>query len=407
MDAGTPSADRRGRYPSARIIWILAATFLFLGAVLFAWVPGVLLRSWLPDADLEERTKMLGTAGQLVLFGLGGVIAITGVALSLSRHGQELMASEREAEAHKQSRDRDLRARFVTAVELLSDSESPVKRVSALYALSALADDWDTLGREDEVQVCVDVICGYLRAPLADGVGRTPKDEISVRRAGYDLIAVHLRQNIPYVAKRRNSHSWSERLLDLSRVHIDFDVDLSSAVFNELLNLRDATVTGEGRLNLVNSSIEGLGHIDLSNSHIATGARIDLRNSVCDAHPAVSFDESTINGEISMDRIELHEDAWLAFARADIGKGAHIDLTDATIVDRGCVTFEGAQITGDARVDLLNVCVVPDGDDSPISAVLSFEGVTGLEGAVIDSTARSGTMQLPDGSYIVPTLVST
>ncbi|QRY42338.1 hypothetical protein JVX92_14975 (plasmid) [Microbacterium hominis] len=61
--------------------------------------------------------------------------------------------------------ERALRDRFVTMVKLLGDP-APVNRYAALIALGPLVDDWDAFGKPDEVQVCIEVLTRYLRAPI-------------------------------------------------------------------------------------------------------------------------------------------------------------------------------------------------------------------------------------------------
>lgn len=67
--------------------------FVAIGATAVATVPGWLLGNWFPEVTDFERNELVGVAAQIVLFVLGGVIAIIGGAVSISRHGQELVAS--------------------------------------------------------------------------------------------------------------------------------------------------------------------------------------------------------------------------------------------------------------------------------------------------------------------------
>ncbi|KFF58143.1 hypothetical protein JF66_20840, partial [Cryobacterium sp. MLB-32] len=182
---------RNSRYPSGLVITIGAVAFVLLGVAAIVLLPRSLLDAWAPGLSAQERGPLLGPISQVVLFGFGGLIAVVGVGLSLARHGQELEAADRDrgradlqrqtalldrekedsrrGEAKSQVRidaNRTLRGRFVTAVELLSASDSATKRTAGMYALVALADDWQAFGSREEVQVCIDVLCGYLRAPL-------------------------------------------------------------------------------------------------------------------------------------------------------------------------------------------------------------------------------------------------
>ncbi len=144
-----------------------------------------------------------------MLIGLGGVIAVVGVTLSVARHREELETQRRDRErlgddrAKESARrsewedqrrtdaEREFRARFVTTVNLLSD-QSSIKRTAALYAIGALADDWTAFGRADEAQVCINVLCGYLKAPSPDNQANTA-NERAVRQTGFDIIGSHLK----------------------------------------------------------------------------------------------------------------------------------------------------------------------------------------------------------------------
>jgi uncharacterized membrane-anchored protein YhcB (DUF1043 family) len=53
---------------------------------------------------------------------------------------------------------RTLNERFATAAEKLGGDKPPAVRLAGVYAMAGLADDW-----EANRQVCIDVLCGYLR----------------------------------------------------------------------------------------------------------------------------------------------------------------------------------------------------------------------------------------------------
>src|SRR6516225_532821 len=57
-------------------------------------------------------------------------------------------------------RTRTLNERFDTVAEHLGSDKPPAVRVAAVYAMASLADDWP-----EQRQMCVDVLCAYLRMP--------------------------------------------------------------------------------------------------------------------------------------------------------------------------------------------------------------------------------------------------
>src|SRR5690349_20618822 len=57
-------------------------------------------------------------------------------------------------------RTRTLNERFDTVAEHLGSDKPPAVRLAAVYAMAGLADDWP-----EHRQMCVEVLCGYLRMP--------------------------------------------------------------------------------------------------------------------------------------------------------------------------------------------------------------------------------------------------
>ena len=65
-----------------------------------------------------------------------------------------------------EQRTRTLYERFDTVAEQLGSDKSPAVRLAGVYAMAGLADDW-----QDHRQMCVDVLCAYLRMPYESGPG--------------------------------------------------------------------------------------------------------------------------------------------------------------------------------------------------------------------------------------------
>ncbi|MGC5172087.1 hypothetical protein ACLQ2Q_15700 [Microbacterium sp. DT81.1] len=297
--------------------------YVVLGCLLLWLAPEPLLNNWLPGSTVEERGRLLGTAAQVILLGLGGLIAIVGVALSLSRHRQELEAAERDRQRlvddrHKEATRRDeseeqrllniereLRARFVTAVDLIG-SDLAIRRTAAIYALGALADDWDDHGRRDEVQVCVDVICAYLRAPSPGPESSTPRDEVEIKTTAYRLIRAHMQPGA--------NRSWSTLKLDLNRARIDFGVDLDSIV-----------ITGSGQLSFANATIRN--NIWMNWATISDGGRLSLRGASIRSG-AIWLGSATITRayQISFDHTDFKDQGRLHLHGATISDGEELDM---------------------------------------------------------------------------------
>lgn len=146
-----------GRLGTAMLITsiALAGSFAYLG---FAW-----LRAWerrassgVPHAAEQpeaDRSLAASTAAP------GGDLAVKEHSLHVKRHRLEIMR-------HETDTVRDLRSRYTACAAQLGDG-SPAVRHAGVYALASLADDWMRLGNQTEVQVCVDVLCSYLRIPYS------------------------------------------------------------------------------------------------------------------------------------------------------------------------------------------------------------------------------------------------
>jgi uncharacterized protein YjbI with pentapeptide repeats len=208
----------------------------------------------------------LGNSAQIVLFALGGLIALVGVGLSLSRHGLELETAQTDRDKEDRrihelgqqrhiDAERELRARFISAISLLSDAEKGTTKEAGVYALAALADDWHAFGRTDERQVCIDVLCSYLRSRWEpDGVDADR--ERRIRAAAFDAIGNHLR--IDSLRPR-----WSGARFNLRGALIDFDTNFNRIDTSDtMIDFSEATFSG--------------GTIDVENSHFA-GALIFRR----------------------------------------------------------------------------------------------------------------------------------
>ncbi|QRY42329.1 hypothetical protein JVX92_14930 (plasmid) [Microbacterium hominis] len=300
-------------------VWVTAGVVLFviIGVVLLAKVPDWLLANWFPTLDENARAGFLGPAANVVLLGLGGVIAVVGVGLSLSRHHQELEAAERDRQRLVDDREREsarrveveasrridaeraLRDRFVTTVKLLSD-EAPVNRQAALFALGALADDWEAFGKPDEVQVCIEVITGYLRAPGSQGDGPTNPAERTVKQAGYSIINDHL---------SRDERSWSSRTIDLSGVVCDFRIQLRGAV------------------------LEGRGALSFDGLRIEEGGQLLIQGLTVRDEGTVTFDGAVVQGSLSAHTLRL-TDGLISFLDLDV-EGGNVNIGGVKTAGRG------------------------------------------------------------------------
>ncbi|KAA9375199.1 pentapeptide repeat-containing protein [Microbispora cellulosiformans] len=210
----------------------LALTLVTATLVAGALLAGALAWIGLPSKVTLDTTNLLEIVkiSLAVVGGIGGAVALV-VAYRKQRLAEEdnHRAREQNDRAREAARREDTKLyveRFTTAANQLG-SDAPAVRLAGVHALAALADDWEG-GR----QMCIDVLCAYLRMPpepepdaghnLAGHVGWRAMRE--VRATIVRLIAAHLSGNAPI--------SWSGA-----------DLDFTGVVFDGA-NFRDAVFSG-------------------------------------------------------------------------------------------------------------------------------------------------------------------
>jgi hypothetical protein len=427
------TAHRWWDQSSNRVLVFSAAIYVVVGGLMLLFLPGPLLANWLPGSTAADRGKLLGTAAQILLLGLGGVIAVIGVTLSVARHQEELASQERDRtrladdrakEAarrqeweHQRRTDaeREFRARFVSTVDLLSSSDA-IKRTAALYALAALADDWDAHSRPDEVQVCIHTLCGYLRAPWEENSG---SGEESVRSAGYAILSAHLAKDA--------AHWWGGNTLDLRGAPIHSRLDLGRATIggHGKVSLDRATISGNGTVSLAGALISDHGKVSLDRVTISRGGavslvgaivsdqgRVFLTSATMSDHSEISLNRATIRGQgkVYLAGATISDRARVSFHGATVSDQGMVSFYDVTISDHGMVDFYDLTISGHGRVMLDRATISDQAEiflrDATISAAgsVTFTGATVSEhGSVLLSGATmggTGPITLPGGEYL-------
>ncbi|WHE36193.1 MULTISPECIES: hypothetical protein [Microbacterium] len=467
-----PRALSRNRYESTptpkkpswlsrnygRLVAIGVVVYLVVALYAVINFPRQLLNNWLPDLDDLERSKLLGSAGNLVLLSIGGVAAVIGVGISLSRHHQEREAAQRDLDrlnddrAREQSRreevdaqwrvetERTLRERFVTTVQLLSD-RSPVNRQAALFALGSLADDWHAFEKPDEVQVCIEVLAGYLRAPRSDDMLLPPDDEldpddsptpeerrraqcttpqeVAVKQAGYTVIRNHLYDG--------SESGWHNRTINLAGAHIDFTVDLSGAVIlphgsvsfasahigrGGLLRFVRLHVLDGGRVFFDDATVQDQGVLTFSGSVIRHGGALSFRKLAVQYDGQVLLARADVAGVIRLDQARIGYRGSAKLTLVKIQKAGLISFSHTRVENHGTVDVSHAQISGGranlsiARISRLSDVILRDVEisgDGVIElpgAAITVHGGLELDGAVVGD----GPVILPSGeSLVLPT----
>lgn len=382
----SPEIASTPRYPRGSTILIGVILFVVVGGAALIFVPAALLNNWVPGLTAAEQGRLLGNAAQIVLFALGGIIAVAGVGLSLARHGEQLKAAardtareefERTKESVRQAEyaaaatadaERTLRERFVVVVEMLRVGDSATTRIAGLYALAHLADDWIARGNSREAQVCIDVICSYLRAPRSEGVEVTSPAECEVKRTGFDILRAHLRSS---------PASWEGYAVDLHGSFIDFDVDLSDIRLDStaFFSLRAATITGSAVVNMQRFSADGKAEVDLREVSLTGNATLDLSKVHLSGQSTVWVSGITLSGAARLLAVEAvldgntlvdgatfraTEDSFVSMTFSKVGERARAHFNTVELTDRARMYCGSIILSGHANVSVYGITTGPD-----------------------------------------------
>lgn len=181
---------------------------LFLLSAFLVWAALGLPALTGPRALAADKRFDLIKISLSVVAGVGGVLALV-VAYRRQRLSE---AAERREDI------RMLNERFVTASSQLGH-ELPMVRLAGIHALAGLADDWP-----EQRQVCINVLCAYLRMPYTPS--ETPwyhDEETEIRLSLTRIITEHLREGA--------SPSWEGHDFDFTRAVLRA-ADFSGARFS-------------------------------------------------------------------------------------------------------------------------------------------------------------------------------
>ncbi|MET7572518.1 pentapeptide repeat-containing protein [Streptomyces sp. NPDC005492] len=223
-----PRNAPRGRYtPKLWSVWIVAPlALLVVGALsfgLYHYVYGLLAHA----AKTQNPRKPVNVND--VIKTTVTVLTLTGAVLAgVYAYRKQLLS---EGDAHRADASQ-LADRYTTAAEQLGHDQAAV-RLAGVYALARLADDW-----EEQRQVCIDVLCAYLRMPYEPDPS-APGHKAGERQVRHTIIRVirdHLR--VPDTPT-----SWCACDFDFTGATFDGG-DLSGSTFCSTVDFTGATFSG-------------------------------------------------------------------------------------------------------------------------------------------------------------------
>ncbi|WP_157876492.1 pentapeptide repeat-containing protein [Streptomyces sp. Root264] len=280
----------------AAAITVLGLLWLMLGA------PQVQVSGPLKPGDTYDAIKI----ALAVVAGVGGVVAL------VVAYRRQHLSEATELREY----DKTLIERFGAAAEQLG-ADQPAVRMAGTYAMARLADEWP-----QERQMCIDVLCGYLRMPHSpdppadEGALASWRREREVRVTVLRLIAAHLLDDAPV--------SWQGH-----------DLDFTGAVLVEA-DFRGVRFTG-GDVLFVKTLFAGDGtdQIIFDEVNFAENGHVYFRLAEFRSG-TVRFNRATFSG------------GWVTFDHARF-TGARVSFRDAALI-AGEVLFEGAEFS-DGIVD--------------------------------------------------------
>ena len=230
-------------------------------------------------AEVERRLAELppgeGEAGRAETgWSFGGGSPIETVAgrdteTTLTKQGEQLdktlkAQSEQLDRTLAEQRTRTLNERFDTVAGQLGSDKPPAVRLAAVYAMAGLADDW-----QDHRQMCVDVLCGYLRMPYEPGPGDDAPVEKrlafqasrEVRHTVIRVITAHLNGTAPV--------SWCGLNFDFAGAVFDGGDFSGAKLSGGTVNFSNAEFSG-GTVNFAGAKFSGA-MVDFAGAKISGG----------------------------------------------------------------------------------------------------------------------------------------
>jgi len=238
--SGIPGSNHtprlRGLLVSTIAVFALFTFLALLTLLGVAWILNLPLgfpsqRGKINSQQLYDVVRTTVSAGALV----GGIFAI--VYAYRKQRIEEGASIRNDAEL--------LNKRYQDAADQLGHGQAAV-RIAGVYAIARLADDWF-----DNRQMCVDVLCGYLRLPYIPG--SESLDEAQVRLT----IQSAMRKRL---SDPSGSESWCDLLFDFTDATFDA-VQLGGCVFRKWVSFSGAKFVpgaiGMGTVNLADCRFEG------------------------------------------------------------------------------------------------------------------------------------------------------
>ncbi|WP_406177199.1 pentapeptide repeat-containing protein [Streptomyces canus] len=253
------------------------------------------------------------------------VLTLTGAVLAgIYAYRKQLLA---EGDAHRADASQ-LADRYTTAAEQLGHDQAAV-RLAGVYALARLADDW-----EEQRQVCIDVLCAYLRMPYEPDPSEPghKTGEREVRRTIVRVIRDHLRTP-------DTPTSWCACAFDFTGTVFDGG-DLSSSTFRGQVGFTGARFSGGDF-----SSSTFRSPVDFTGARFS-GGEVNFSGVTFSGGPVDFTDATFTGGEVNF-TCAVFTDNWVSFIGAGFS-GGEVNFSGVTFgggpANYSRATFSGGKV---------------------------------------------------------------
>jgi uncharacterized protein YjbI with pentapeptide repeats len=302
--------------------WIVVLTGAAIGAV----VTGI-VNLKIAHKSREQATKEIQAAADR---------STREIRAAADRLDDELNAQRLRLEKELEQDRRKLLSDRFAAISAQLGHDQRSARLAAVYGLAGLADDWDRPEEAGQRQTCIDILCAYLRVPIAAYPGdNAPAKQKSrwradheVRHAVIGVIRAHL---------LRGAHkSWQSCEFDFTRAYFDGG------------SFKDVEFSGEVRFHGATFCAGDGVEVTFEGAAFRSGCRVEFWGATfAGSRPIVFRDVEFSGGSVVMFQDAVFEADRVVFDGARF-TGGQVSFRGAKF-RRGAVTFNP---NGDDPVEL-------------------------------------------------------
>ncbi|MFI8308054.1 pentapeptide repeat-containing protein [Streptomyces sp. NPDC085927] len=335
----------RGRYTPALWPLSLVVPVALLVAGLLGWAIYQYAYDYFAQVATSQKPVKPVNVNDVLKATVTALTLVGAVLAGLYAYRKQLLS---EGDAHRADASQ-LAHRYTTAAEQLGHEQAAV-RLAGVYALARLADDW-----EEQRQVCIDVLCAYLRMPYQPDPDQADHKagEREVRHTVIRVIRDHLQQPDSPISWCTYAFNFTGALFDggdFSHSHFRGMADFGGATFSSgtvyfsWVDLSDDSIVNFGDATFTDGST-----VSFREATFTGASRAYFHRAVFD-HGTVVFSDATFTGDSTVNFREatFNDGGTVNFTHTNFSDST-VNFGDATF-NGGTVNFTHARFAG-GRVD--------------------------------------------------------